>query len=85
MDPNRYFQNNPFGDSALDLAHEGNTENLFSSSGRLASVKKGESTLTVQTRVAANLDVYMPPILHIWNRYKEKYSSNGTFDDEHGQ
>ena len=58
------------------------TYNLFSTSGRLAYKQKGGNTLTVQTRVAANVDGYMPPITQIWNRYKEKYGVHAAHDDE---
>jgi len=48
----------------------------------IADPNKDPAYLAMQTREAVNSKVYMPPAQHVWNRFKTKYSCNGTLEEE---
>jgi len=70
------------------LGHEGNSEQLFSSSGRLSddNGRMDPHRLAVWTSIGVNRHVYQPSVQEILKRYMLKFSKGGKHvrDDDYG-
>ena len=73
-----------FKQTASHMCHEGNTEQLFSLSGRLSddNGKMDPHNLAVWTEIGANMKVFMPSTDAIMKRYFEKYSKAGVLAEQ---
>lgn len=62
------------------LAHEGDTEQLFSISKGLADPNTHPSFLRILTKISSNKKIYKPSHTRIWDRYQAKFKGARCFD-----
>ena len=68
---------------ASHLFHEGNTEQTFSLSGRLADPNMDPAYLGQLTSIAKNMAAFMPSDAAVLARYRLKYTIAGKLWEEH--
>ena len=64
------------------MPHEGNTEQTFSLSGRIADPNMDPAYLGSLTSIASNMTVYKPHWKAILKLYRSKYTKGGKLEDE---
>ena len=67
-----------FRQTASHIAHEANSERLFSLSGRLADPNMDPKELGIFAKLASNASVYKPSYDAILQRYMDKFSKQST-------